>query len=120
METEENNVTRAVSSAAAKAKTGTSSKTGKTSSAKKPASGKTASAKKPASGKTSKTGKTSSSAKKTSSTGSSVRLSKAEKELVLNYRKCSSIEKKFLSAAAEKAAEGMDFDNLLGILKAFL
>ena len=49
-----------------------------------------------------------------------MRLSNTEKELVKNYRKCSSIEKKFIIAVAEKAAGGMDFDNLLGILKAFL
>ena len=105
METTENNVTRA-----AVAKTGKSSGTGRNSK-----TGKTA-------GQTSKTGKTSAAKKPASSkkTDSGVKLSAAEKELIRNYRKCSAIEKKFVSAVTEKAATGLDFDNILGILKAFL
>ncbi len=72
-------------------------------------------------GKTAKTGRTSSAAKKTSkTTDNGMRLTNAEKELVKNYRKCSALEKKLIAAVTEKAAGGIDVDNLLGVLKAFL
>ena len=91
----------------------------------KPERAASAAAAKPArTGKTSKTGaasKTGSSkrtAKKPAKASeAAMRLTKAEKELVKNYRKCSAIEKKFIAAAAEKAAGGMDLNSILGILK---
>ena len=97
----ENSVTKSTAKTAAGSKTSASKKTG-------------------TAGRTSARRKTSSAAKKPAAkTSNTVRLTAAETELLKNYRKCSAIEKKFINAVTEKAAGGMDFDSILGILKAF-
>lgn len=53
--------------------------------------------------------------KKKTTTSNSMRLSKAEKELIKNYRKCNVLEKKIVSLVCEKAAG--DLKDAIGVLK---
>ena len=59
---------------------------------------------------------TSTTKKKTSTSSNTMRLSAAEKELIRNYRKCNSIEKKLVAGLAEKVAGGIDYNAILNTL----
>lgn len=91
---EEESVTRAARKTAASA-------------AKKPAAVKKPAAKKPAAAKK-KTGTTS---------GSTLRLTAAEKKIVANYRKCNALEKELISVLCEKCASGTAVKDLMSLLQ---
>ncbi len=53
----------------------------------------------------------------TRKTGTSLKLSAAEKKMVTNYRKCNSLEKELISALCEKCAGGTAVKDMLSLLQ---
>ena len=61
--------------------------------------------------------KTTTAKKKTTTSSNTMKVSKAEKELLKNYRKCNSLEKKVIASLCEKASGGNKIlDDLLSSL----